>query len=642
MIYRMNILHSIFILCIALFGAWSFLAQLLMIGGFNYNTLKILSIMPLICMAYYAYKFKLAVETKDIHRNSFNNRYKLSVIYIPIVVIIYFISKSEWVLWILSCIYLVFINNRHDTIENCTIKGNDKSNILVLLLLIIPSLASIILTLGAMRPDADDALYLSLATSAIDYPKETLLGFDSLYKSNFSHVAQSLHVGQTYEYFLAILSEITGISVHTLYYIILPSIWSPLGILSNYIFLRRFVNPIPAILGVVFIVFILTLWGDGHRTFGNFSFVRLFHGKSIFLWVLMPMIVHHSIGFSRCPSPTQWTLLLLIQCASLGLTANAIVIAPLASTLAILSANDFNRKSFKVIFNGLLASAPLILIGLYMTYRLSGVHTSLQADPLHLGYHTVFGEQRTTLVLCGLLLIPYLSILSKTQDTKFLVRYLLLSFTLLLCPIISQFAGIYIAHVFSWRILWALPVPLLLGLMASVIFSKSLKLAPLRYSLLSIWVLCFILSGQFSISSNNWSWANIGRYKVNKHFHVAEYIANNCPSHFLTLVPQNLAINLCTLPNSPPLIAVRLQYLDVLKGTTHPGELDARYKLLKYARGITDSISHDWFLSEVDRREIRTIAFPSSHSDAEIIKQSLIDRNFRVSQYSVFTIAVKS
>lgn len=185
-----------------------------------------------------------------------------------------------------------------------------------------------LLTMGTNCPDADDAFFVSLAASAIDNPGAPLYGFDNLYRSELPLVEQHLHFAQTYEYFVAVLSSFTGVPVRVLYYVVLPALWAPTGILAYWSLLRRFLPRLYALAGLAALTLILTTWGDGHRTYGNTAFVKLFQGKCIYLTVVLPLVVRAALEYLNTPTLRNWVLLALLQSAATGFTTNGMVVAP--------------------------------------------------------------------------------------------------------------------------------------------------------------------------------------------------------------------------------------------------------------------------------------------------------------------------
>ena len=53
-------------------------------------------------------------------------------------------------------------------------------------------------------------------------------------------------------------------------------------------------------------MFVLVAVGETHRWYGNFSFVRMWQGKSIFLSVFMPLVYAYALRFAVRPNLRDW------------------------------------------------------------------------------------------------------------------------------------------------------------------------------------------------------------------------------------------------------------------------------------------------------------------------------------------------
>lgn len=87
------------------------------------------------------------------------------------------------------------------------------------LILLALCLAAALLTAGANVPNADDAAYVN---SAVAGTRAT----DTLHKGGLPPVIQALHGLQVYEPAVGALAQMTGVSVHTWYWALLPPFWA--------------------------------------------------------------------------------------------------------------------------------------------------------------------------------------------------------------------------------------------------------------------------------------------------------------------------------------------------------------------------------------------------------------------------------
>jgi hypothetical protein len=637
----------------ALFGAWSLYTQIAALLGADFATLKAFAFLPVLgAMALLIHRRgksgpqpssgSCVREAAGVPRLRLPQWFWLVA---PFALAgLYWATRSEWLFWLLSTAYLfaacyTFASDSSDSVPGPMPDSGVSAWELIGLACLCG--IAVLLGLGSNRPNADDAFFVSLASSALDNPGAPLFGFDNLYRSGLPLVEQHLHFGQSYEYLVAVLAALTTLPVRVLYYAVLPAIWLPLGILAHWNLLRRFLPNRPALVGLAALVVLLAVWGDGVCTYGNFAFVRVFQGKSICLLVAVPMIVHAALEYRGDPSWRNWLFLMLHQCAAVGFTTNAVLVAPLASAFVLLSGMQLSRSGWRVAAKGFAASVPVALVAIATMSRLRPFRGSEQVDDLLLGYQVVLGSNRTSLILLGLLLLPVLSTMARLRESSWICRYVFLSSALLLCPAVPELIGQSLARVLSWRVFWSWPVPMLLGLTIGAASSRSLARLWLRGCLLGAIVALFALAGPSAVSRSNWAWANIGAFKVPADYRVAQRLMTLAPGGGLALVPEGLAVSLCGFQDAPPLVAVRRLYLEKLRGAIPEQDWAARMDMLAYIGGATGGRSVDWVMGEINRRGVTTVAFRSTHPDADSLMKSLAERGFRITGEAGYVLAAR-
>ena len=612
------------------FGFFTLFTFALDCAGQTFQSLTYFGILAFILPILLPFNFS---NNKKIEITSELKKPKLIFLLVP-APFLFLIQNNNYLFWIiLSIINILIIVNIKESSKNHNFQ-NDKISIkLASIFVIILSSIVVLLVLGSARPDADDALYISIASSALDYPEKMILGFDSLYKTDFSILAQKLHTGQSIEYFVAFISKIFGLQIHDLYYILFPIFFGILGIGTNYILAREFIDIKSSIVFIFVLIVILCFYGDGHRTFGNFSFNRMQQGKSIYLWCIVPLLIKHVIVFAKSPSLSNWILSCLLFITSVGITTNAIVITPIICVLTMLATLKFSKANTIKSCSILAALIPLIVIGIKMKININSFNYGFGADPVHFGYESVFGNRRSTATLYLICTAPILTTIFHIKNNQFWVKYTCLTVLIILNPITQKLTAAYIANVFSWRLFWVVPAPFILALLFTLILIrfKNIKYLSIKICMLSI-VTLFVISGDKSINSQNWSLDNFYRYNVNNYFDHANYINNNTNSD-LTIAPQNISINLCTLPNAPPLVAVRLQYFDVLVGSVPNDELKWRREMLKFASNKKNKSNSEWFCAKVNEKKINQVILYKNNKHLQSVKAGLLNLNFKFHEY---------
>jgi len=563
-------------------------------------------------------------------------------------------------------------------------------------------LAAVLLTLGAHRPNPDDAYFVSLIAATLDNPTRPLNGFDSLFRTDLSLTEQHLHFVQTYELVVALTSHYTQAGIHDLYYIVFPIIAASAAILAHWILMRRFLGSTQSLVGVLGVVLLFTLWGDGH-TYGNFALVRLFQGKAVLVAVGIPVLINSCLEFRGAPTLRNGVVLMLHLSACAGFASSGLVVAPLTCVLVLLPGLSRTREFLWTSALALATSVPLLIAGGFMLYEIRGEATGVSASEVHaaergdrrsdsaksrpfgsrprrsegtrrqvavseeklvtpkvesLGIRfdldgfkhepsqVVLGEKRRSLVLLGLLLIPILASLSRLRYSSWLSWYVFVSSVLLLCPLTGELFQYPFARLLMWRIFWCWPVPLLLGLAIGASTSANLSRPALSRLALVGFLIVFALASRRTMNEKNWSIQNLWSYKVTSGYAVAIDLQSRAPIDGLALAPEDVAINLCTLRNAPPMLAVRRLYLRNLLWATERAEFRRRLLLLRYVAGDSSQYSSRLysvrkFISEVRAFGISTIAYVEDHPHAEELAKVLPLMGFEFSSFPGYTFAIR-
>src|SRR5262245_42743595 len=190
---------------------------------------------------------------------------------VPIVIgVVYVATRADKLVWLLAAGYLLveeWRNQGHHGTQHPATSSQSRSEFPILAGL---CLTAAFLTSATVRPDADDAYFLNVAVTVKDHAIVPPQSFDALHRDGLPPVEQILHLPQTYEILIGVLSDLTGATVKGLYYVILPPIWAMLATLAHWLVLRTLLPWREALWGTAIYLFLLVTWGDGHLTFGNF------------------------------------------------------------------------------------------------------------------------------------------------------------------------------------------------------------------------------------------------------------------------------------------------------------------------------------------------------------------------------------
>jgi hypothetical protein len=190
------------------------------------------------------------------------------------------------------------------------------------------------------------------------------------------------------------------------------------------------------------------------------------------------------------------------------------------------------------------------------------------------------------------------------------VGYLFAAFVLLLNP----WAGDLIARVeptVSWRSLWAIPFPLIVGLFGAQLAARGRS----RYGigLGAVGVLIFglvfaLVPGRWTSAADNKASFRLAAFKLGEGGPAAERAVEVTPAGGVILAPRRAAMWITGIRHHPRLLAVRQDYLDIVVGKALGAE-EARQRrvLMEFVhgkRGIAEAVP---VAEEIARRGIYTV-----------------------------------
>jgi hypothetical protein len=673
-------IEGAFTAVIAALGAWGLLAGACVLAGLDFATLRVLAPLPLVVVPILVWRSRPEVVATPIPAAAgAGSPLRLPTAYhfgAPLLIAaVYAWTTSPWVFWVLAVGYATVellappAAEAREARRSLAREGNSRPRIIATLATLVAlALIAALLTAGASRPDPDDAYFVSVAVSSIEAPEAPLLGFDGMHRDGLPPVEQALHQTQVYELLVAVAASLSGVPVAVLYYLVLPPLWAVLALVAHWVALRGLLPRTAALPGMVALVALLVVWGDGHRAVGNFGFVRLFQGKAVFLLVVLPAIVLAALRFREAPRWRSWLMLALAEAAAAGLTTNALLVAPLAAGLALAApagcAASFRRAApgsaepsehpirdpasrqtwafARPIAVGAAASLPLVLLAAAMYLRLAPYRGALDADLVLLGYEAVLGKERAPLALLALLALPPLAARAGLARASWIAGYVWSIVLLVLLPASGALAASTVGNVFSWRILWAIPLPLLLALAVGIAASPLSPRRGLAAVALGLWAAAFALAGPWAISSDVWSRANLARPKVPAAPHAAAVLVARVTSpRSRALVPEAVAVSLAGLPGAPSLVAVRGFYLAKLRDVIPAEDLATRASLLSFVDGRPDAPPLSRAIKLIERERIATLAFPERHRDAAGLAAALRARGFALHRVAGFVVAAR-
>ncbi len=352
--------------------------------------------------------------------------------------------------------------------------------------------------LVAHRVDLDDSFYLNLAVASADAPGEPLLAGDTLHGVPGLPLHHPVYAVHSWELWNAALSLLTGIPVTATFHLLSAAIAALLVPLAWARLFRR-LAPRHWLWAVVAVLWVLLVAGDVHRWYGNFAFVRIWQGKSVFLSVLLPVIWSAALDFARRPSRRAFWLLAAAQVAAVGCTSTALWAGPAAALSAAACAVPLSPRAWRRIGAVALTSAYVLLLGLGLQHAVveeREMSVSAQADrasteqaerkrataerrhvpgaqlTLSLDRVTGTGLMQT---VCVAAVLGAWALIPPGLGRRFACGVPLAVWSVLLNPYFSYELARFVIGGSSWRALWVLPIPALLALVLTAPLQLSLR-----------------------------------------------------------------------------------------------------------------------------------------------------------------------
>ncbi|WP_028578814.1 DUF6077 domain-containing protein [Desulfogranum japonicum] len=363
-------------------------------------------------------------------------------------------------------------------------------------LILFVSLA-IFLTLCLHRPDSDDQLYLNVSIAVLDYAK-------TIFK-DIPVLQHRLHVIMPYELAKSSVTYIAGVPLLVSYYLILPGFLSVFVVIANYQLLKLLIGK-NWIVGMVFFFIVMLVWGDIHRTYANFGFVRLFQGKAVLVSIIIPAIFYYYFKFAETLDKKNILFLAFTMVAGCGFTATGIVVCLIVLSILILSTvfkDIYAIKKYLLLFLCLIVPLALgLVMRFYFGVVTNAVHTSHGFQEHTTNYDMflmMFGDgYRGFFAVACFVVSPFFVTNAKVRPIY--RNFVIISVVLLMIPCTSEIIAKLTYPTLSWRWLWALPVPfamsMVVGRLGGELFSRGVKGVGIRHVAALMLVLIFIFNSK--------------------------------------------------------------------------------------------------------------------------------------------------
>ncbi len=373
-------------------------------------------------------------------------------------------SGNALTLWAVMLVLAVaaFFTSRPENLPERTTSGRAPAPNLSLWAVALLALGIIALYVILHRPDADDAFYLNLPLG-LQLPGAGMMVEDTMYGTPGWPILGSNYRAESLPTLTAALAWATGLSVTAVAHGVLPVIWCLTWALTLAVIGRMAVGRHWWIFAILSVLATMALAGT-LQTWGTHGVARMFHGKAPLLVIVVPLIVQTvlMVHGNLVSTGRAWTLLFIFQTAALGLTANAIYIAPLTLGLS-LAATFLIRPDLKRSLILLTAAAVPLLVGVWLVAVDPPVVAGHGNDVRDLSLWDMAGGK----VNLGVLLVTLLAAALAARfvpGTRVLTAFVLAGLVLIVNPLLWPLFNQHVTGGLAFRVWWAIPVPMLLAL----------------------------------------------------------------------------------------------------------------------------------------------------------------------------------
>lgn len=615
---------------VAAFAAWTMLCHAVVLSGGSFRSLQASALTAavgavlLFCLLRLPAPPKSAAPTPPLSGGRGFGAELLWLLAAIGIGVYYFLSASFLIYWLLCSAFVAVLLLSPTTprpAENAADPRAGPPARVQMAVLVSLVCVAVAVTLLSSRPDADDAYYLNVAIAALDAPHRELLAMDTMHGDPGLPPLATFYQAHTYELLVAFVAELSGIDAATVYYRIGPALFACLLVLAYWLLFRELVGAW-AMAGVVVAVVALIAWGDAHRTYGNFAFVRLFQGKAVMVSLWIPAAMYYAARFTRRHDFASWLGMALTQTIAVGFSSSAIIVAPLAVAVTLLGAMRFTRQDLQRLVLGVGSSAYVVLLAATLFQRVAA--HSLQGD----GAYPVpaFGESiklvlgelpRAALALAA---VPLAAVLARRMPRPRMVQGMaLMTLLLVLNPYASVVASWLVVNM-SWRIYWAIPMALWIGLAGAGLAMLAAQRGRWRLGLVTALVYVAVFAGvpgYWTLSSQNHNAFGRFQFPVPAERDIAREVATLARDGYV-LVPWQVSAWIPTLHRPPRVIAVRPNYVYILENGLGPPPAAERAFLTAFVSGAPQAVQPaaeqlGRWQSLLAAYQVDVIAVPVSH-----------------------------
>jgi hypothetical protein len=495
--------------------------------------------------------------------------------------------------------------------------------------------AAVCVCLVASRPAADDGFFLSIPATLLRLPGQPVLLHDTMYRLPEGPLLLPFYRLSNYGVLAAVIARLTGIDPLAVDYLVLPSLFAALSIVAWVYLLRRLVPARWQVVLPILFACVMAL-GEVNHAYGNFAFVRLFHGKSVLASCMVPVIAGAALVYMHHGGTRNWILLFATQVAALGVATSALFVAPAAAALALAGGWTPDRVHGRRMVLGMLATGYVFFAAWLMGSDPGGAHALALPAARPMPSVPQLLEQTWGPWSTPVLLVALLAAWAFVRDPV-RARYFSAGAFFFVLVAINPYATPFVAAVSIgaktyWRLTWALPLPFFLAVTLDGVVARALALKPKALAACSCLALA-ALAAAFASRSGTLLCANgvslgIPGPKVPPlEYGVARTLAEQVPEDGVVLAPEAVSVWLPIFVFHPQTVGVRQMYLS---SAFTPAETAQRSNMMRYVAGTSrPHRAEAWFAESVRRYRLSAVVFTREAPWGDEIERNLAAEGWR-------------
>ena len=460
----------------------------------------------------------------------------------------------------------------------------------------------VLLYLVVLRPDPDDAFYLNLPVG-LKSATGGMMATDTMYGVPGWPLLGTNYRLETLSALSAAISDLSGLPVLTVSHLVLPLLWAlayaaTLIVIGHTLFAGRWWVFAWLALGFGLIT------AGSLQSWGVHGIFRLFHGKGPLLLIVVPLIWLVVLRMERIGPGRAALLLAALELSAVGLTANAVYLAPLALGVPLLGRVLAGARPHWLLLG--LAALPALAAGLWLVLFDPPVADQRDMMPGNtLGLWNMAPHSLGLLLLIGALGVAAMAARLSPRG-RVATASLAAGMLILINPLIWPIYFEIVTGGLNFRLWWAVPMPMLMAVMATTILGRDHLPALVAIAGMAALVLVWPLS----ILNTPGTTLTFSPAKVPQdHFATARLADGLTSDGTRVLAPESVSAWLPVVEDHAAPVFVRGIYLDQSSAVADPALIAPRRKLADWINGEV-SLASDALEQALDMLCVSVVVWP--------------------------------